>query len=174
MNDELDYLLGFYSDGNEIFEEGELYYGWEAQKNIRISYYSDDLVSMESSYYEYTGGVHGNSYTSSENYSFENGRWIEAGLDDLFYPEKDYFGFLSSYVYEDLKEQGASNVTDGFYTELGRDDLCEFTISPMGLEFIFSPYHMGCYAEGYYYVLVLFSELKPYITRNSLLDRFTD
>jgi hypothetical protein len=172
MDAELSNLIKFFDDGLEFIRNKELYYGWMSKKNISIIYYSDDLISLEHSYYEYTGGAHGNSITYGDNYIYANGNWTEAVLDDLFY--SGYFDILSDWILKNLLEQGASSVTDGYITDLGMDDLMYFTISPRGLEFIFSPYHVGCYAEGYYYVTVPFSVLKPYIGLNSPLYRFID
>lgn len=173
MDSDLANLIAFFYDSLDYIKSKELYFGWEAQNNISISFYSDDLISLESSYYEFTGGAHGNSFTTGLNYIYINGSWTEAGLNELFGYNSDYFNFLSDYVLQDLKEQGATVVTDSYYDiELSDDDLAYFTISPLGLTFIFSPYHMGSYAEGFYYVTVPFSVLKPYINRSSLLYRF--
>ncbi len=51
--------------------------------------------------------------------------------------------------------------------QLSKSDLTSFTLSPAGLRFYFSPYHVGSYAEGIYTVGVPYSAIRDCIPDDS-------
>jgi hypothetical protein len=79
---------------------------------------------------------------------------------------------LSDYCIRDLRKQQAGWVLNGEPKELKADDLSAFVISPRGITFAFDPYAVGPYAEGSYFVVVGYKDLKGIINPAGPLRQF--
>lgn len=150
---------------------------WDGETRIDLLFVSSDAVSLAEYRHEYTGGAHGNHWVVGRNYvSVDNGV-RELKLNDLFDAESDWLRTLLRVCLTDLHRQGASRVDESYLKDplefqFSTDDLASFTLSSDGMRFYFSPYHMGCYAEGLYSAHVDYSDVAEFVPANSPLRRF--
>ena len=85
QTDVLTSSFDFVQEGQSYLLEGELYNGWTLQRELRLEYASDTLVSISEILYVYTGGAHGN--TGLAGYTFtvvQDGRVRSVRLADFF------------------------------------------------------------------------------------------
>lgn len=149
-----------WSDVVDGLKEPQFYLlNWETQIDVDVVHTAPQAVSLLESRYQYTGGAHGNLMVVGRCFVEEQNQVRELKLSDLFDPDSDWLMQLSKYCLSDLRCQGASSaqgddMLDQAETRFAADDLCSFTLSPSGIRFYFSPYHVGCYAEGVYAVHV--------------------
>lgn len=146
--------------------------GWEGSISIDILHCSACAVSLLEFRSEYTGGAHGNCHLVGRNFMVLADQVHELVLDELFDKESLWKKRLLKYCASDLRCQGASSIGDCSVEspeefDFTTDDLASFTMSPSGMSFYFSPYHVGCYAEGIYVVRMPWSEIKDCIAAES-------
>jgi hypothetical protein len=141
---------------------------YEGRDGIFVVYFSDQLVSLRKSSWEYTGGAHGNGGSSGLNFVADNGKARELQLADQFVPGSKWEKRLSDLCLTDLKNQGATSVVNGTMTNLTFSDLPAFNVSPAGLIVYFAPYAVGSYAEGEFEVILPWQSLRGYFRSNSL------
>lgn len=145
---------------------------WEGLVGINIVHSSPQAASVLESHWEYTGGAHGNTLLRGRCF-FESEKQVrELTLEDLFEPASDWSKRLIAYCLSDLRCQGASRISDIGLEEpesspITNDDLASFTLSRLGITFYFSPYHVGCYAEGVYTVHVPYFVIRDCIPETS-------
>ncbi len=160
----------FFKDAEEFFTtEMSTYGGWEQEFIYSIEYYSESLVSLAGSIFTYSGGAHPNTVYISSNYQIKDGKSQKIELKDLFSDQADYIKIVSDYCMDDLRIQGASSVTGGVITELTAKQLRNFVISPKGLQFAFSAYEVGSYAEGPYFVTVPLNTIAAWLDKEGPL-----
>jgi hypothetical protein len=152
---------------------------WEGSINVEIAHTSREAVSLVETRYEYTGGAHGQSNLVGRCFVEERGQLRELALMDLFERDSDWEKRLVGHCLSDLRCQGASSISDVCLAEsdtprLSAEDLAQFTLSPTGLRFYFSPYHVGCYAEGSYTVHVPYAIFRDFMSPTSPARRFMD
>ena len=145
---------------------------WEGLIGINIVHSSYQGASVIESHWEYTGGAHGNSFLKGRCFVESCGRVRELKLEDLFESASHWDRQLIAFCLSDLRCQGASSISDVCVEDpesiqFSTDDLASFTLSRAGMTFYFSPYHVGCYAEGTYTVHVPYSVIRDCIPENS-------
>lgn len=164
----------FLRESKEFFSTDDSAGSWREDRSYSVAYYSDDLISLVGEVYSYTGGAHGNTYYISSNYSVKDGNASLLKLSDLFKPGSNYLKALSSYCINDLLVKKAGWIVNGEITSFKEQDLGVFAISPEGIKFAFAPYAVGPYAEGSYFVVVPFTEIKRIIDPKGPLRQFAD
>lgn len=128
-----------------------------------------DFISILFSFFEYTGGAHPNTTTSSFNYDMNRNTVVK--LADLFTPNSNYLKVISDYSIKELKkldtvsyaEEGAGPKLENFHS---------WNITPAGLKITFDRYQVGAYAVGEHEVVIPYSVLKPIIKPDGLLAQF--
>lgn len=123
-----------------------------------VHFASERLVSLGGLMHEFTGGAHPNSALTCLNLVLRGDSVHELRLADLS-AGKDAPTRLQRLVYDELRKQGASMVPRA--TEVQTDFVAfeTFVLSPAGVLFGFSPYQVGSYAEGCYYVHLSWAQL---------------
>ena len=167
-------LFGFFEEGQEHGFAGEIFNGWTFDDDFRIVFLSDDLLSVSTTLWSYTGGAHGNTNHSALNLAVHDNEVYRLELADLFRQGTDYLAGLGGYVLNELRAQEAMWVVSGEVEALTSNDLAVFTLSPQGLHFAFSPYHMGPYVQGSFFVNVPFDVVAAHIDPSGPLARFLD
>lgn len=162
----------FTKEAEDFFGTSDSAGEWQENYSYSIEYYSPDLISLSGEVFSYTGGAHGNTFYMSSNYWIKDGKAHLIGLSDLFRPNSGYMKVLSDYCMGDLRKQNAGWVVNGELKELKAEDLGAFAISPRGISFAFAPYAVGSYAEGSYFVVIPYSELKDVISPSGPLAKF--
>ncbi len=138
---------------------------WEGSIGIDVVHLSTQSASVLEFHWEYTGGAHGNTVITGRCFVDTDGKITQLELADLFDPSSDWARRLIAYCLKDLHSQGASHVSDVVVedpesTTYTVDNLTSFTLSPAGITFFFSPYQVGCYAEGIYTVRVPYDAIR--------------
>ena len=150
---------------------------WDCTIEIDLMHVSPRAVSMLESRAEYTGGAHGNLSVIGRCFIGTQDGIRQLTLGELFDPSSPWVRCLVDFCQSDLRCQGASSISDVSVEDpesarLSTDDLASFTLSPEGLTFYFSPYHVGCYAEGVYIVRVPTSVFRDCLPPQSPARRF--
>ncbi|MBL8753766.1 MAG: DUF3298 domain-containing protein [Planctomycetes bacterium] len=124
-----------------------------------VHFVAERLVSLGGLVHEFTGGAHPNSALTCLNLVQRGDTVRELKLADLA-AGKDAAPRLHRLVYDDLRRQGASGAPSPKEPPTDFDALDTFVVSPAGVLFGFSPYEVGCYAEGCYYVHLDWTQLR--------------
>lgn len=143
--------------------------GWEMTQDCKITYYSDKLISLKTSIYEYSGGAHGNTAYATQTFDVSGSQPKELGLKDLFSGDAGYIGVLSNLVIEELKQQNAPEVVNGRIKSFNEKDLQNFFLTSKSITFAFEPYAVGPYAAGSYFADIPYSKLTSIIGTDSPL-----
>ncbi len=136
---------------------------WEHFSDVTVRHYSSSLISMVNEAYRYTGGAHGMTYYTTMNWVVGKNGATEFTIDQMFKKGTEWRKTISDYVIRDLRARGASSVVSGEVRDVSVESMNRFTVSPAGIDLIFGPYEMGCYAEGTWTVLVPWSACKGLI-----------
>jgi serine/threonine protein kinase len=144
-----------------------------------VDHRSGNLVSVIfGAYYEMVGAAHGQSYNFSYHYDLGHNKELE--LSDFFSPGVSHLSLLSKLCAKDIAKQKRKNGMEDIYEdgeatalEALKDD-ATFYPSATGLVFIFDPYQVGSYAEGYYVVSIPYSQLRNIIDPNGPLAPFVN
>ncbi|MBC7526432.1 MAG: DUF3298 domain-containing protein [Chthonomonadaceae bacterium] len=126
--------------------------------------YAPRLISVEVGVSFYTGGAHPGYAVQCFNFGNIDGKVKRLGLLDLFSKKAEATDTRQQIKdallnkLHSLKDI-ASFVKDGTVTDLTNAQLDNFVILSDGLEFIFSPYEVGSWAEGTITVKLSVSEL---------------
>ncbi len=187
---------------------------WDGMIGVDFAHVTPNAVSLIQSYWEYTGGAHGNGGLDGQSYVDDQGTVQRLKLEDLFDANSDWKKRLVDFCVRDLRHQGASYVSaalvenpsspklseadrhqqpaklsfdddDDPFSEssdpametakenylslkqFSTDDLTSFTLSPPGIRFYFSPYHVGSYADGVFTVGVPYDVIRDCIPETS-------
>lgn len=136
-----------------------------------INFANSNFVSLLFSFYEFTGGAHGNTATAAFNYDLQRGRLV--GLGELFKPGANYLKVISDYCVGELKKL---NVSDDEWIKNGAgpkpENYDSWNITPQGLRITFDAYQAAAYAAGPQEVIVPYSLLKDLIKPDGLLAQF--
>jgi serine/threonine protein kinase/formylglycine-generating enzyme required for sulfatase activity len=149
----------------------------EHNGSFSVEHRSGALLSVIfGAYDEWTGAAHGQSHNFSYHYDFSRNK--ELKLSDFFLPGVNHLGLLSKLCAKDIAKQKQKNgmqVIDenGEATAFAalKED-ATFYPAATGLVFIFDPYQVGSFAEGYYVVSIPYSQLKGIINPNGPLAPF--
>jgi hypothetical protein len=119
----------------------------------------------------YAGAAHPNSYGQVINFDLPDGKVLE--LSDLFMPDADYLGAISTYCREDLRQKGHLDFEEG--TARLQDNFRNWNIlGQEGLRISFDPYQVAPYAAGPQTVTIPYRVLKGMISSDGPLSRFAD
>jgi len=142
-----------------------------------IDYRSADMLSLIfGAFYEWEGAAHPQHHNFSYNYDLKHDREIK--LADLFVPGSNHLGVISKLCARDIAREKQKNGMSDFsddgeasaYDALKEDPT--FYLTEKRLVFIFDPYQVGSYAEGYYVVAIPYSQLMKIINTEGPLASF--
>jgi hypothetical protein len=164
----LDIIDSFKDEISQYDEDevnGDASLGW--QYTLAIDYtvpvFNNNLVSVLLNIYPYMGGAHGLNYFATFNYDIANDKLLS--LADIFKPGFAYLSFLSSYCFEDIKNQVKSTGTepDTDWIKAGtdasfEDNFANFLLTPDGIVIKFPAYQVGPGAAGDFSVLIKYDE----------------
>ncbi len=151
-----------------------------------VAYLGDTLVSMVSVNYLFTGGAHGMTAQSGNNFyrSAGTANFRELQLRDLFRDlfvtppslakaaksPKDYIDVLNTILMRELRKQNAEWVKNGELKSLTKD-LREggipFCLLQAGIAFYFNQYYAGPYAQGIFTVVVPYTTISDLVPASS-------
>ena len=143
-----------FQDAIEIYkhnkENGYSVMVFEVYSNFEITYSNDNTISLYIDEYFFTGGAHGNTIRSSQNWDMKNG---------MLFKLKDFFPYDSDYILDILRKivkQIEESIQDG--DNIYFDDYCCLLIKTFNLNnfylednyivIYFQQYDIGPYVSG--------------------------
>jgi len=137
--------------------------------------YNEDIISIELSVYEYFGSAHPNTYKTGLTYFVKEDLWLlpsdfsktEAGMQEILniFSSEASLQISFNYPDTDLDEEWLEEGTEP--TELNFFDL---TLTPEGILLYIPTYQVAPYAVGGFEVLVEYSQVKEWITNQTILN----
>ncbi len=133
--------------------------------DFRITYNSNEILSLVLDYYEFTGGAHGNYYSVGYNIRVSDGEPIY--LNNILKPNS--IQALSEFCVEEILDMfDANSLNDaGFFEDaLTISDDQDFFITPDDLVIQFDPYEVAPFAMGSIEVKLNFGKIKNILREN--------
>ncbi|MBE2183570.1 MAG: DUF3298 and DUF4163 domain-containing protein [Anaerolineae bacterium] len=122
--------------------------------------YSEDIVSLVYTIYQFTGGAHGNSYFWTYTFDLVNGNVIS--FDDVFLPGSDPLAVIAPIAAAQITET-LGDAADAQWIAEGTGEnpvnYQNFSLSADGITFYFPPYQVAFYAAGAQTVTIPFTDL---------------
>lgn len=143
-----------YKDAKEVYDynvsNGYPVMIFEAISQYNITYNENHIVSLYSDQYEFTGGAHGNTIRTSQNWDLRIGKQLPLSY---FFPDNPY------YIIDILKEinnqireqiQAGTNYYFDNYCELVLDtfSLQSYFLNPNSIAIYFQHYDIAPYSSG--------------------------
>lgn len=124
--------------------------GYSDEIDYHINYNQNNVLSIEFSGYNYSGGAHGIPFVKTLNFDLKTGK--ELKLNDVFKPDSDFLKYFSVDSKDKLATKFASPGGQEFFNE-GLDPKNEnfenWTFTPNGgLNITFDAYQVVAYAYG--------------------------
>lgn len=145
--------------------------------SFSVEHRSGTLLSVVFGVYdEWTGAAHGQSHNFSYHYDLSRNK--ELKLSDFFLPSVNHLSILSKLCARDIAKQKRKNGMEPTNedTEAAAFNALKegatFYPAATAMVFIFDPYQVGSYAEGYYVVSIPYSQLRGIIDPNGPLAPF--
>lgn len=130
-----------------------------------------DYVEVELGMSEFTGGAHGQSYTTMYHYDVASGK--DLSFSDLFAPNSDFVNQVSKMATNELMAKKDQIGTDSamVYTGAGANEANFKNFSTLSdtLSLLFDPYAVAPYAAGPQVVKIPFSKLESILNKNSVI-----
>ncbi len=128
------------------------------QVHVELDSPGPELVSVLHLLYDFSGGAHGNTSLTAENYALGADGTVRAfGLWNALQKTPAARRRLSALLVAGLKQQGAAMVVDGEIKDFDAmldGDGGTMTVIPAGIAFHFPPYAVGPYAQGMFRVVI--------------------
>ncbi len=127
-------------------------YMWGLNVEYALFHYGDDVVSIEFSLYEYTGGAHG--MTTFQTFVFDTSAETVLALEDVFQPGTDPLAVIAPLAEQaitaQLEAMGAMGDAEWIATGTAPDPINYRNWVPTeeGLRLTFEPYQVAPYAVG--------------------------
>ena len=144
------------------FPEDALTYELEIEN--RLSYSNEDLISIQTTYYAYTGGAHG--YGTMEYLIIDPEKGTLITLEDLIEDVDGFKAFAEEKFKADNGIDANADVSDGIY--YFEDDVfylpAVYGFTEDGMEFYFTTYEIGSYADGPVTLAFSWEEIEPWLS----------
>lgn len=112
-----------------------------------ITYNKEPFLSLYQDEYTFTGGAHGSTVRTSQNWNFEFGS--QFSLNDIFYDNPNYILCILKDINKQISEKGADNYFDD-YCSLILDTFNpnQFYLTPYSVVVYFQQYDIAPYSTG--------------------------
>lgn len=153
-------VASFVRDAQQVAVNSDFFYPYSYESVLEPTLLTDDTLSLLETTFYYTGGAHPNtSYRSLNFYRTGEEKPVRLGLKDLFLEGAAYRAFLLREINRKLRARRAAWILDGT-VKLTEKDLGVFILTGRGLEFTFTPYAVGPYAQGKFAVTLPYEKLR--------------
>lgn len=146
---------------------------WELNNTISVIYNDNSIVSLQSEFYHFTGGAHGNSGVYFANFNSLDGRKLN--LSDLLVSNYEVeLNKIAEEIFRKNKELSSEeNLQEaGFWFEGNKFALNNnYGIKSDGLVFYFNSYEIAAYAMGPTEILIPYKQIKSLTKKDGLLYR---
>lgn len=147
--------------------------GYALEISYHTPYADKNVISLLVWSYQFTGGAHGSSTSTTFNYDLNSGRMLK--LADLFQPNSGYLKIISAYCVTALTKQLGDDVDANWLKEGAApkaENYDSWNITPDGLQITFDAYQVAAYALGPQEIIVPYSALKAVIKPDGALAAF--
>ncbi len=155
----------FVSD-SEPFADYPADWVFSFETSFKLTYLSNDFLSIVMDHYEFTGGAHGNYFLQGFNFRLSDGKTFQ--LNDII--KETQFENLSLFCEQEiLKQFNANSLADAglFEDEINISAEQDFYIKPNFLVIQFDPYEIAPYSFGSIEIELRFDRIKnlfkPYL-----------
>ncbi len=145
------------------------------EKSIKseISCNINNVLSMHSDVYHYTGGAHGMFSSTCMSVDLNTGNPVY--YEDIF--TDNSFNDIAELIINQIAinlgvENPALLNESGFFSAEEIKPTENFEILEDGILWVYNPYEIACYAVGQVNVLISWEQLAPYILENSIARSF--
>lgn len=162
-----DYLSTY---GSGDIDLGE-YANWEAYYTMNITYNAYDLLGIDFSYYNYSGGVHGIYGSDFFLYDLKQAKLLS--LKDIFADgfEEKLEQMINDQIRKDNNIDSLKSLMEVGYFVDTIPLTMNYTLGEFGLMFYYPPYEIASYAAGSTTVTISPGDLKSIIAHKSPLKR---
>lgn len=149
-------------------------YNWEQSSNMGILFNDDNILTIYTGFYQYSGGAHGIFGTDFYSINLQTGAKIE--LNDVFVP--DFRRIVTPLIIDALKNYHQVE-TDKELNEILFDlndiEVSEnFYICKGGIGFYYNVYEIAPYAAGTSEAFIPFEKIKGVLRSNSPVSHFIE
>lgn len=129
-------------------------YEWSMEATWRTEFVSPRFVSLVATYWEDTGGAHGNTGYGALNAVPDGTSFREVKLPDLFLADVGWRDVLAGAAEREINREKGIRFGNAFSEDLSAsvkpDEMNDavFSATSAGLKIWFAPYEKGAYAEG--------------------------
>ncbi|RZK42565.1 MAG: DUF3298 domain-containing protein [Pedobacter sp.] len=144
---------------------------WYLAINIDVLKQYKDYISLRYAHSDYAGGAHGNTSVSFLNYNPRTNTIIT--LDSLIQKGKmQELTKLAETIFRKDEKLSANESLEGkYFFGNGKFALAQsFHVNDKGLVFLYNPYEIKAYVEGYTELVIPYSALKHLAKPNSILS----
>jgi hypothetical protein len=152
--------------------------GWEFPDSLGAFYtelhwdiiwHADRLISLLGSEYAYEGGAHGNYMLRSANFVDDGQGAREFSFSELFRSETPWRAAVSQLVWQELRRQQASSISEEPPDADEFSHFSTFTLNPAGAQVYFAPYEVASFAEGSFTVHLPWTKLLAFTHTNGIV-----
>lgn len=112
-----------------------------------VTYNQEPFLSLYQDEYTFTGGAHGSTIRTSQNWNFEYG--FQFSLSDIFYDNPNYILCILKDINKQISEKGADNYFDDYCSLiLDTFNLSQFYLNPYSVIVYFQQYDIAPYSSG--------------------------
>ncbi len=164
-------FLKAYADAKKSDPRPGMFY--ELNSYAKVLMQDSSITTLEIGGYNYTGGAHGASITTFINWNTKANKSIT--LNDLF--TAGYAGKLKTiaegiFRKEEKLSDTASLARDYFFKDNKFALNDNFSVTPIGLKFIYNQYEIKPYAAGQTELFIPYTQLKSLLQPNSVVAKF--
>lgn len=143
---------------------------WFLTIKINVIKQSDNYLALKYIHSDYSGGAHGNTTISYLNYNPKTNK--EITLDSLIQPGKmQTLVNTAEHIFRKNEKLSPTESLEGkYFFDKGKFSLAKsFYVSDKGLVFLYNPYEIKAYAEGYTELIIPFTTVKNIAKPNTIL-----
>lgn len=144
---------------------------WYLIINLKVLRQLPGYLSVQYSHADYAGGAHGNSSINYLNYNPETKQ--EIALDSLIVPGKmpQLVKIAENIFRKNEKLNSGESLEDRYFFENGKFSLAQnFRVTDQGLLFLYNPYEIKPYVDGYTELLIPFRDIQDIARPHSILS----
>ncbi|MGL4331719.1 MAG: DUF3298 domain-containing protein, partial [Bacteroidales bacterium] len=148
--------------------------GFFHQKDISVPFNKENILTIKSSIYDYTGGAHGYGADMYSNYDLDGMKKITLSsiFDESTYPQ--IADVIVSQLVKDYNVKSAQELEEtGFFNVKQIAPTENFCFEDSAIMFSYTRYDIAPYSMGQINVSVPYTDLKPFFKPNSIIERLS-
>ncbi|MCT1529797.1 DUF3298 and DUF4163 domain-containing protein [Sphingobacterium daejeonense] len=162
------YLGNFIESYGNFIEENNVKYNlaWDKETIVRVELNSPDLIMLNSSTYEFSGGAHGNSFTIWSVYDVHNYEKLELNTFISENKMKEFTKIAERFFRREEGLADTASLEDEYFFENDEFSLAaNYGISKEGIIFYYNSYEIKPYAAGPTYLSIPYEDIQDCMTQ---------